>query len=512
MKNKKLLSISIIFLLITTIFGFSPAISADNGDKGQSSMNEEFFNLTIINDCRFHPIGSGGTVSPEPGVYTYPAGTEVEMILNANPNEGWVFHHWGAWAHNLPGESYYLESYEKNIRIDITMDRDHKYRAFFRKPPTVNAYCSYKDANSLILKGGLENDGDGDNNYFSCCYVKFRYRQKGTYTWEYLTDNWVGKNSAGSCYSDNPSNNNFQQILGGLTDGETYEFQAGATNTEFDNQDDIVAGWSDIVEKKMNVDLVKPEVPTIVAFHKMNNQDKFSNEITVPQYSILKYQATSTHSLNCPIKYGWDWNNNNVVDDDEWQTKRYSYFDSGESAYQTDFIDNEPGEFTVKVKAATVKAESDWAELTVIVTGDNQRPTINSNDCKYKQNGNKLTVKATDPDNDNVYYFICPESILFDGKTYEEKMKYIGYIKTDDNDNSLFPQGITQEFIEPGDPSSTFYVRAIDENGSASDWNEISYFKTKGKQSINALRNFFENHPKLLHIINHIIEKFNLIN
>jgi hypothetical protein len=70
-------------------------------------------------------VGTGGTTSPQPGDYWYPAGTPVQVT--AYPDDGCHFVHWA-----VDGGDGYIS--EENP-ITVTMDSDHTLHAFFHQGP-----------------------------------------------------------------------------------------------------------------------------------------------------------------------------------------------------------------------------------------------------------------------------------------------------------------------------------------------------------------------------------------
>jgi len=510
MKNK-IFTISVILLLITTLFSLTPSIYASNQNLNQSH-NNQTYNLTLSIDCAFHDKNAGGSIDPGPGVYSYDAGTQVDMTLTATPNQGWILHHWGEWCHDLPGESYAIESYGETITISITMNRDYKFKAYFRKPPTCDVYTPLiENENTLKLKGEILNDGDGDISYRSCCLIRFRYRVKGTSSWQYFPDEWEGRDNSNG-YNDG-SNSHFERILSGLMVGETYEVQAGTIVPEFGSDDDINPGWSETTEKIMDTTYVKPSQPTIVT-EILGPGTESAGDLTAPQYSILLYRVTATHIYDCKLKYGFDLDGDEEVD--YWKYKSNTngnLFEPGVLTTTVDYIDLTPGNHIIRVKAATFNnhAESNWTEITLSVTGGNSRPTISADECNYKQMKNKLTLKANDEDGDEVYYYIVPNFSTFDNKNDDEIMGYSGYLLKDGDGKELFSSGVSQTFELLDDPDTEdFFVRAMDKHGTVGEWTGLSYKKSKTVSKLafnNILHSFFEKNSMILQLLQIILGK-----
>ena len=63
---------------------------------------------------------TGGTTNPAPGIYTYAAGTQVQVT--ANPSAGYVFDHWELNGTNVGTTTTYT----------VTMNANYVLKAFFK--------------------------------------------------------------------------------------------------------------------------------------------------------------------------------------------------------------------------------------------------------------------------------------------------------------------------------------------------------------------------------------------
>ncbi|OGS40648.1 MAG: hypothetical protein A3K77_08525, partial [Euryarchaeota archaeon RBG_13_31_8] len=90
--------------------------------------------------------------------------------------------------------------------------------------------------------------------------------------------------------------------------------------------------------------------------------------------TLLTFSTTATDPDNDQIKYGWDWNGDNGVD--EWS----GLMASGNTCYKTHQWDN-PGTYNIKVKAKDSKgADSIWSDVkTLDILVENQPPNTPSN-------------------------------------------------------------------------------------------------------------------------------------
>jgi len=195
--------------------------------------------------------------------------------------------------------------------------------------------------------------------------------------------------------------------------------------------------------------------------------------------------STSSIDPDCDsIKYGWDWNGDNTVD--EWT----EYFESGVEI-NTNHTWNEPGIFNLKVIAEDDEgSQSNFSSfLTVLVNDPPQTPTING---KLKGNTGtsySYSIITTDPNDDKIYYMIDWD----DGNITDWKGSY----------NSGETVNISHVWINEG----TYFmkVKAKDIHGAESDW---SSFEVKMPKSISKnpfyqlLLKLLELFPVLQNILN----------
>ncbi|HDM66842.1 MAG TPA: PKD domain-containing protein [Thermoplasmatales archaeon] len=118
-----------------------------------------------------------------------------------------------------------------------------------------------------------------------------------------------------------------------------------------------------------------------------------------------RYTTNTSDPDGDRVRYGWDWNGDNIVD--EWS----EFLESG-SLCSTSHTWSEEGVYHVKVKAQDEYGlESGWSEnLTVtIVSSANQppfTPTITGPTTGRVGNRYEYTFNAVDPEGDKIYYYI----------------------------------------------------------------------------------------------------------
>lgn len=116
------------------------------------------------------------------------------------------------------------------------------------------------------------------------------------------------------------------------------------------------------------------------------------------------YSTFSIDHENENISYGWDWDGDLSVDD--WS----DWYMSGDACTMTHSW-NAPGNYLVSVKAKDIHyAESNWSiPLTVKITMNNHppdAPKINGPPSGKKGMEYEYTFNATDPDSNNIKYYI----------------------------------------------------------------------------------------------------------
>ncbi|RLF39079.1 MAG: hypothetical protein DRN12_07465 [Thermoplasmata archaeon] len=120
---------------------------------------------------------------------------------------------------------------------------------------------------------------------------------------------------------------------------------------------------------------------------------------------VLTYSTIANDPDSDKIRYGWDFNDDNIVD--EWSTLLES-----NTTCRLSYIWDKAGIYHVKVKAVDEKGvESSWSEnLTVTISTPSNnppsKPTI-TGPTKGRVGGRyEYTFVAIDPDGDNIYYFV----------------------------------------------------------------------------------------------------------
>jgi len=147
--------------------------------------------------------------------------------------------------------------------------------------------------------------------------------------------------------------------------------------------------------------------PLVVHVQGPNNPPNKPNTPTGQSNGIIgnsyAYNTTSTDPDDDNIKYGWDWNGDNIVD--EWT----SLISSGSTITTTHTYTTE-GTYNIKVKAEDSKGEqSDFSDpLTVTITSNNppNKPTITGPSQGKTGDSYTYIVTTEDPDNDEVFYLI----------------------------------------------------------------------------------------------------------
>ena len=129
-----------------------------------------------------------------------------------------------------------------------------------------------------------------------------------------------------------------------------------------------------------------------------------------------EYSTSTTDPDNDNIRYGWDWNNDDIVD---YVT---GYVASGETI-TTSHIFTTVGTYDIRVKAEDDEgASSDFSEPLSVTVSENQppnKPTITGETNGKVGNEYEYTISSVDPDGDDVYFEIewydgCP-GVLWEG-------------------------------------------------------------------------------------------------
>jgi hypothetical protein len=145
------------------------------------------------------------------------------------------------------------------------------------------------------------------------------------------------------------------------------------------------------------------EVDYIIVGNAPTNPLRPSGPTTISVYQPVSYETVSTDADLDTIKYGWDWDGDQDVD--QWT----SFYDSGE-VIETSHSWNVEGTFNIRVKAEDINGlQSDFSSpLTVVVTEPNDPPytpetPTGDTVLLIDEIGEYLTY-GSDPDNDYVRY------------------------------------------------------------------------------------------------------------
>lgn len=174
------------------------------------------------------------------------------------------------------------------------------------------------------------------------------------------------------------------------------------------------------------------------------------------------FSTVATDPDGDSIKYGWDWNGDNTVD--QWT----EYFESGFEV-NTNHSWDEPGVFNLKVIAEDDEGgQSNFSSfLTVLVNDPPKIPTING---KLKGNPGtsySYSIITTDPNDDRLYYMIDWD----DGNITDWKGTY----------NSGETVNISHVWSNKG----TYFikVKAKDIHGAESDWSSFEVKMPKSRST-----------------------------
>lgn len=179
---------------------------------------------------------------------------------------------------------------------------------------------------------------------------------------------------------------------------------------------------------------------------KLNNPPNTPNRPTGPTtgklYDSIEFSTNATDPNNNQIKYGWDWNGDDTIDEWSW------LITSGNTCYKKHTWYN-PGTYNIKVKAKdSLGAFSNWSDVkTIQILIENQPPNTpyNPNPINNSMNVNintNLCWVCNDPDFDDnvtydVYFGTIPQfqkivsnitsslfnpGILFNNRTYVWKI------------------------------------------------------------------------------------------
>jgi hypothetical protein len=217
--------------------------------------------------------------------------------------------------------------------------------------------------------------------------------------------------------------------------------------------------------------------------------------LTCAPYS---YSTNTTDPDGDDIRYGWDWNGDNTVD--EWTTE---FYPSGATA-NISHSWNTSGTYNVKVKSEDKSgAQSNFssAKKVIIVTIDNNPPEkpdapTGKTFCKVGISYS-YSASTTDPDDDRIYYMFDWD----DGKSTE----WTGPYNTDQ----------TSSMSHIWDAKGTYQikVKAKDEHGEESEWSDPLPITMPKNIVINTpFLHFLDSNSHMLPLLNHLLESYNTKN
>jgi len=215
-------------------------------------------------------------------------------------------------------------------------------------------------------------------------------------------------------------------------------------------------------------------------------------------WTPYSYSTNTTDPDGDDIRYGWDWNGDNNVD--EWTEE---FYPSGATA-NISYSWNTSGTYNVKVKAEDISgAQSDFssAKKVIIVAVDNEPPEkpdapTGKTFCKV---GISYSYSAltTDPDGDRIYYMFDWD----DGTSTE----WTGPYNTD--------QTISMSHIWDAKGTYQIKVKAKDEHGEESEWSDPLPITMPKNMAINTpFIHFLDSHSHMLPLLNHLLELYNTKN
>jgi len=215
-------------------------------------------------------------------------------------------------------------------------------------------------------------------------------------------------------------------------------------------------------------------------------------------WTPYSYSTNTTDPDGNDIRYGWDWNGDNIVD--EWTTEFYL---SGVTA-NISHSWNTSGTYNVKVKAEDIYgAQSDFssAKIIVIVSIDNDPPEkpdapTGKTFCKVGISYS-YSASTTDPDGDRIYYMFD-----WDDGTITE---WTGPYSTD--------QPISMSHIWDVKGTYQIKVKAKDEHCEESEWSDPLPITMPKNIVINKqFLHFLDSHSHMLSLLNHLLELYNTKN
>jgi len=226
---------------------------------------------------------------------------------------------------------------------------------------------------------------------------------------------------------------------------------------------------------------------------KLGNEPPYQpDEPSGPSTGITEFSYQFSTSSADPdddtIKYGWDWDGDDIIDD--WT----NYYPSATSVniFHSWTL---AGTYTVKVIAEdNVGDQSDFSSALTVTIVDNIPP--NAPDIIGPANGKAgeecdYTFVTTDPNEDDVSYYIewGDESVEDWSESYESDENFIASHTWD------------------AEGTYTIRVKARDIHGAESDWSNLEVSMPKNKQYVRIFfQRFLEQHPDIFPILRHLLE------
>jgi len=187
-----------------------------------------------------------------------------------------------------------------------------------------------------------------------------------------------------------------------------------------------------------------------------------------------------------PLKYGWDWNNDDIID--EWT----DYIPSN-SSINLSHNWNSSGDYEIKVLVEDIVGEKSDFSLSLEISVINLAPEIPTIDGPISGKKGEIShynISTSDLNGDMVYYWVlwydnCP-GITWDGPY-------------------LSGEYIIKEYSWEDEGDFTIKVKAKDTNGEESDWATLEV--TMPKYKIDFIKNFLNSQFTNLSLLFKILQK-----